>query len=347
MNLPEHIALIFSVLRREIGLDPESVGHRSLEAAVERRAQELELSLDAYALRVQTSSEERRALIERVVVPETWFFRDRAPFDFLARVANAEWRHRDRQVRVLSIPCSTGEEPYSISMCFLDQGIPPACFAIEACDISEAALERARRASYTAIAFRGSDLNYRDRHFVPLPDGRFELEPRARAPVTFRYANILDLDKLAPPASFDAIFSRNLLIYLEPDIREKAAESFFTPAPVRIPFRRPCRNAPHFLPPLRTGRGYRRLRVPGAGGAPIATGRRPPQSPAHPCQDQRRSPRVSSFVETPSAAGGLISCRRAGPSAFRVGGKAGRSEDGCRSGKLLPGNRALPGRSLD
>ncbi len=103
----------------------------------------------AYWERVRGSRAELQALIEAVVVPETWFFRDREAFAALARLAREEWLPSAPQTgccRLLSLPCSTGEEPYSMAMALLDAGVPADRFRIDAVDISAAALAQAERA---------------------------------------------------------------------------------------------------------------------------------------------------------------------------------------------------------
>ena len=109
----------FDFLKERIGLDVASVGEAIIERAVRQRSQALQgLSADQYWQRLQTSSEEQQALIEAVIVPETWFFRYPESFATLARLAVTrlgEIKHM-RALRILSLPCSTGEEPYSIAM---------------------------------------------------------------------------------------------------------------------------------------------------------------------------------------------------------------------------------------
>ena len=109
---------------------------------------------------------ELQELIDTVAVPETWFFRDRGAFIALARIAlDAMVRRGPTDVlRILSVPCSTGEEPYSIAMSLLDAGLSPQRFQVEAIDISHRAIERARAGVYRRNSFRGQDLLFRGRH---------------------------------------------------------------------------------------------------------------------------------------------------------------------------------------
>ncbi|SHM62794.1 CheR family methyltransferase [Phytopseudomonas punonensis] len=200
-----------------IGLDAESVGQVVIDRAVRQRVVALGCAdEDAYWLKVQASASEQQALVEAVVVPETWFFRYPESFIALANLA----RERSKQLagarplRILSLPCSTGEEPYSIAMALLDAGLPGDGFRIDAMDISEVNLQRAGRAIYGRNSFRGDDLSFRDRHFSETPEG-FELRGEVRRKVRLLAGNLLAPGLLAGEAPYDFVFCRNLLIYFD------------------------------------------------------------------------------------------------------------------------------------
>ncbi|MDQ7984267.1 protein-glutamate O-methyltransferase CheR [Pseudomonas sp. G34] len=200
-----------------IGLDAESVGQVVIERAVRQRVAALGCaSEDAYWLKVQASASEQQALVEAVVVPETWFFRYPESFVALANLA----RERSAQLadarplRILSLPCSTGEEPYSIAMALLDAGLPGDGFRIDAMDISEVNLQRAERAVYGRNSFRGDDLGFRHRHFTETAEG-FELCHEVRRKVRLLAGNLLAPGLLAGEAPYDLVFCRNLLIYFD------------------------------------------------------------------------------------------------------------------------------------
>jgi chemotaxis protein methyltransferase WspC len=125
-------------------------------AILERQTANRLADTRAYFARVWTSKAELQALVEAVVVPETWFFRDPGAFDALSSVV----RHgalpmATEPLRLLSVPSSSGEEPYSIAMALLDAGVPSARFQVDAMDISQVALERAAAAVYGRNSFRG------------------------------------------------------------------------------------------------------------------------------------------------------------------------------------------------
>lgn len=200
-----------------IGLDAESVGQVVIERAVRQRVAALGCaSEDAYWLKVQASASEQQALVEAVVVPETWFFRYPESFVALAKLARERSAHLAgaRPLRILSLPCSTGEEPYSIAMALLDAGLPGDGFRIDAMDISEVNLQRAERAVYGRNSFRGDDLGFRHRHFTETAEG-FELRIEVRRRVRLLAGNLLAPGLLAGEAPYDFVFCRNLLIYFD------------------------------------------------------------------------------------------------------------------------------------
>ena len=137
-------AAIVALLRHSIGLNPEAIGPEVIARAVRHRMVQCASDLQTYLERIQTSEQELHALIDEVVVPETWFFRDQMPFAYLGRYVMAEWlpTHQHAVFRVLSLACSTGEEPYSIAMALLDSGLAPQHVRIDAVDISHQALRQ-------------------------------------------------------------------------------------------------------------------------------------------------------------------------------------------------------------
>ncbi|GAC1030351.1 protein-glutamate O-methyltransferase CheR [Pseudomonas sp. No.21] len=205
------------LLKERIGLDVESVGRELVERAIRLRMQASGCrDVDEYWLSLESSHGEQQALVEAVVVPETWFFRYPESFVALARLAFERLPRlaSGRPLRVLSLPCSSGEEPYSIVMALLDAGFAPALFQVDALDVSEKVLERARQAVYGRNSFRGEELGFRDRHFLAVEEGHV-LTEQVRRKVNFRHGNLLGPGLLAGEAPYDFVFCRNLLIYFD------------------------------------------------------------------------------------------------------------------------------------
>jgi chemotaxis protein methyltransferase WspC len=216
------------LLRDTIGLDAATIGSTLIERTVRLRMKHHGLqTTEHYQRLVETSDTEWDQLMESVIVTETWFFRDRAAFAALGRLVREQWlpAHPTAPLRLLSVPCASGEEPYSLVMALLDAGVPPGRFQIDAADISTRALTTARAAVYGKNSFRGKDLAFRDRYFQPTKQG-FLLNPAIRNKVQFYQGNIFSPDFLAGPArrDYDFIFCRNLLIYFDRPTQEMALE---------------------------------------------------------------------------------------------------------------------------
>src|ERR1035437_5557737 len=186
------------LLRKTIGLDAESIGSTSIQRAVRLPMRGLGLRrLEGYEQLLDRSRAEWNELVESVIVTETWFVRDPAlPAAFVRHVLE-EWlpAHPAAPMRLLSIPCASGEEPYSLVMALLDAGVAPERFQIEAVDISARALARVERGVYGKNSFRGKDLAFRDRYFQPSKEG-FVLDPAVRHCVRFCRGNLLRADFL-------------------------------------------------------------------------------------------------------------------------------------------------------
>ncbi len=211
-------------LREKIGLDAASIGSTLIQRSVRMRMKSHGLKgVEEYARLLATSEAAWVELVEAVVVAETWFFRDREPFAALARLVVERWLPANAagKVRLLSLPCSSGEEPYSLAMTLLDAGVSADRFVIDAVDISARALARAARATYGKNSFRGKDLDYRGRHFRATREG-YMLSPAIRRCVRFNHGNLLSEDFRTPHRTYEFIFCRNLLIYFDRATQERA-----------------------------------------------------------------------------------------------------------------------------
>lgn len=207
------------ILADRFGLNPESVGMQRIASAVHHRktACGVEES-QAYNRLLETAEEEAEALFEMIVVPETWFFRDIEPFEFLRQYVQHSWLARNRAgvLNVLSAPCSTGEEPYSIAITLTESGLSQNAFSIKAVDISTLAIQKAKKGVYGRNAFRTTDLRFQKKYFT-CQGGVFSITDALKKNITFVKANLKAMDILKEENFFDVVFCRNLLIYLDAD----------------------------------------------------------------------------------------------------------------------------------
>jgi chemotaxis protein methyltransferase WspC len=215
-----------AIVRDRIGLDPASLGANTLPRAVDGRMRARGLiSVDAYVGLLTTDPAEWSALLADLVVPETWFFRGGpGAFDYLARWVRdrAAGRMKGPPVRVLCVPCSTGEEPYSLAIALESEGVPAAACRVDGVELSRDHLLRAVAAQYSTFSFREAGPDPRPVWFREVDGGKWEVLPHVRERVRFRPGNLVDPDFLRDEAPYDLILCRNLFIYLTPEGRARA-----------------------------------------------------------------------------------------------------------------------------
>jgi chemotaxis protein methyltransferase WspC len=141
-------------------------------------------------------------------------------------------------------------------MALLDGGVPADRFQVDAVDISARALAHAAHGVYGRNSFRGKDVAFRNLHFRASAEG-FVLDPAVRKCVRFYHGNFLNDNFLGGQASYDFIFCRNLLIYLDPLMRRKALDKIDRLlAPAGVLFVGPVEQ------PLAIEHGFLEARIP-------------------------------------------------------------------------------------
>jgi chemotaxis protein methyltransferase CheR len=166
-------------------------------------------------------------VVEALLNNETYFFRDRAPFDLLQRHALpelAQRREKTKRLRIWSAGCSTGQEVYSLAMLFAEQPEDWRGWTIDilGTDVSTSCIDRARSGAYSQFEVqRGLGINQMIRWFEESADGWRAVEA-VRRPVRFQVHNILEP---APhPGDFDIVLCRNVMLYLSPEKKTLAFE---------------------------------------------------------------------------------------------------------------------------
>jgi chemotaxis protein methyltransferase CheR len=169
-----------------------------------------------------------KALMDRLAVPETYFWRQ--PEQFMALVENVipslgESRG-NAPLRIWSAACCSGEEPISIAMALEEAGeFNRRSIEIVASDASHALIDRARAGLYSERSFRSLDPERRER-FFRRENGMWRVDPVLHSRVRYTTANLLDARETAPMASSDVIFCRNVFIYFSDDAIRKVIRDF-------------------------------------------------------------------------------------------------------------------------
>jgi chemotaxis protein methyltransferase CheR len=174
------------------------------------------------ALRAAPECALTTAVVEAMTTNESFFFRDKTPFEHFRQTimpALLAARRASRSIRIWCAAASTGQEPYSLAMCLKEMARDIAGWHIEiiATDLSNEVLEKARAGFYTQFEVqRGLPIQLLIKHFSQSGD-LWQIAPDLRGMVKYRQLNLLhDFSQLGP---FDLIFCRNVLIYFDQDTK--------------------------------------------------------------------------------------------------------------------------------
>ena len=165
----------------------------------------------------------KNKIIEAMTTNETLWFRDGFPFEILPETIFTDFKEKKKnQVKILSAACSSGQEPYSISMIadeFIKKNFGANMkFQIVGVDIDQAILNNAREAKYEDMALaRGLSEDRKKRYFTQ-HDNFWQVNVDIRSRVSFREQNLMQ--SYASLGKFDVIFCRNVLIYFSAELKK-------------------------------------------------------------------------------------------------------------------------------
>lgn len=165
-----------------------------------------------------------RPVVEAMTTNDTWFFRDRSPFEQFREIVLPDLisrRSRSRKLRIWCAAASTGQEAYSLAMLLQEAGLAKDGWTIEliASDISSECIARAKEGLYTSFEVqRGLNIKRLIAHFSQEGD-RWRASDSLRRMVKFRTFNLLD--DYGGFGEIDVIFCRNVLLYFEPQTKTR------------------------------------------------------------------------------------------------------------------------------
>ena len=215
---------IVAQLVEAAGVDAKALDASRLQWVLEARCRDLKLEgVVEYVEYLRGTPDEIEELIDAIVVPETRFFRDAAVFEHLQMALKAIADEIHEPLRVLSAPCSTGQEAYSVAAAMMEAGLVPARFTVTAMDLSTKALETARRGVYPENAMRHVSAEHR-RALGRLEGSHWKMHDVLRKRIRFERKNLAEPDALGDE-TYHVILCRNLFIYLSPAARAALATS--------------------------------------------------------------------------------------------------------------------------
>jgi len=189
-------------------------------------------SFAAYQALLRMGGTEAEQLINSFTVNETYFYREDSQLRCMSRSLLPEivqHRRPGDMVRIWSVPCSTGEEPYSIAIWLLENWALVDAYNIEivGSDIDTRVLAAAAAGAYGERSLSRLDGRLVDRYFEPGKHGQKRIIDDLRESVKFTQANLIDAASMAAQGRFDIVFCRNVLIYFDEGSRLSASHNLF------------------------------------------------------------------------------------------------------------------------
>lgn len=211
---------------------------RLLQDRCERRMHELTITNVREYFECLTIRPNRQAewiaLLNEITVGETSFFRNPTQLDALCKVVlpkivEAKANLPVRRLRIWSAGCSTGEEPYTLSMLLLEESqrrLKDWLIEILATDLNERSLAQAKPGVYGTYSTRNVNPYFRQKYFTPLGD-KLQVLPAVRERVNFSRLNLSDDSQMIFMKSMDVIFCCNVLIYFDLASKRRVIQNFY------------------------------------------------------------------------------------------------------------------------
>ncbi|MCX7770943.1 MAG: protein-glutamate O-methyltransferase CheR [Proteobacteria bacterium] len=225
-----------NLIRDKCGIYFDDSSRYILEKRLAGRIKELKFNTFKeyiFFLKYDKKKEDEFTFIYDVITTnETYFFRE----DYQLKAFKEEiipelieLKKDDKNIRIWSAGCSTGEEPYTIAMIIYEVQdlIKDYRVTIFGSDISQRCLKIAREGIYNANSFRTTSEAIKRKYFDEIEQGKWQVKQNIRELVSFGQLNLLDRTKMSILPTMDIIFCRNVLIYFDMNSRKKVIDNFF------------------------------------------------------------------------------------------------------------------------
>ncbi len=232
----ENFAKIGEFIYRKSGIYLEKNKHYDkLAKYINSRARDLEIdSFRKYFFKLRfddTQGNEFQALMNAITVNETYFFREKDQFEVLVNKILPQLHETmpsNRTLRILSSPCSTGEEPYSMILHIVEEGkvVEKRDIEVVGIDIDSTVIEKAKAGLFSDRSVHAIPKGILAKWFDKKSLG-YQLGEDLDGSVDFHVANIFDKTQMRKLGKFDIIFSRNMLIYFDDTSRKEVAMTFY------------------------------------------------------------------------------------------------------------------------
>ena len=174
---------------------------------------------------------EFQELMNAITINETYFFREKEQIEVLANSILQKLHrnmHESKTIRILSAPCSSGEEAYSIVLSIVEEGnvVEQRDIEVVGIDIDSSVIEKAKIADYSERSVHAIPKDMLSKWFKKSQKG-YLLGDELQGSVDFQVVNVFEREQMRKLGKFDVIFSRNMLIYFDDASRKEVAMTFY------------------------------------------------------------------------------------------------------------------------
>jgi len=229
-----HLDLIRELIYKETGILYEAKKDYALKSRIERRIKASNTkNFREYQQLLRTNGDELQNLIEELTINETYFFRDTNQLKgfqekALPLILDEKRKSNNYSLKIWSAACSTGEEPYTLSMIVHEaiKDISKWRIEILATDIDRKVLSIAKKAEYGNRSVKSTPENFKKKFFIQ-SQNYWRVKPEITKIVKFEHLNLMDRRAMRSRRGFDFIFCRNVLIYFDDSARRKVVNNFY------------------------------------------------------------------------------------------------------------------------
>jgi len=180
-------------------------------------------------IKVSNNGNDHSRLIDAITTNETYFFREPEQLnilinEILPKISNQKSEHDN--IRIWSSACSSGEEPYTISMMLKKKSFNLSRYQIYGSDISEGVLSSAKKGEYSSYSVRNIPEAYLKKYFTSNGNS-FVLDSSIKESITFKRINVIDINNIKLIRGIDVIFCRNMLIYFNTKSKQKVISHLY------------------------------------------------------------------------------------------------------------------------
>ncbi|MEW6602240.1 MAG: CheR family methyltransferase [Nitrospirota bacterium] len=180
-------------------------------------------------IKFSSNGNELTRLFDAVTTNETYFFREPQQLTVFSDGILSKLSGQNRilkKLKIWSAACSSGEEPYTLSMILFEKGISSDKFEIYASDLSEGVLASAKRAVYNSYSVRNVPEPYMKKYFS-CNGQSYALNNAVKNTVKFMKVNLIDNSNMSSLRCMDIIFCRNVLIYFDTKSKQKVVSNLY------------------------------------------------------------------------------------------------------------------------